>query len=520
MNNYISLIEKQVKKLLQKFKKLGLLLRYFFKKQFNRNIYTRILFINIICFVLCLTALIAFFDFSVKQVTYNQIQQELLRKAKRANFALLQKESWDQLTLSEYDSSNIAQKQQEKIKFLSDIFDAKITIFDKSANIVATSANQEIVPGSQVDKSFAKAISSGETITAKVINKETKELTFIAAVPMGDSNDIIINGILLEATPSKLDHNIAKMRLYLILVGIFVLIMIIFVSIYQAEHISKPISELSTAMAELNSGNYVTQQYHPALDEVKILIDQFNKLAEKMQKIQEENRSVEEERTRLFSEISHELRTPLTAVQGFVEAIQDGIVQDKDLLNKYLEIIYTQTVHINRLVDDMLQLSRLESGSIKLEKTPLNLITLAHRVIESMEALARSMNITIIFEKNIDQATIMGDVDRIEQIIRNLLQNAINASENGEIIVKIESSPNSVILMVRDKGIGISNDDLPHIWDRFYQSKSHRNAGKAKGGSGLGLVIVKQLVLLHNGKIDVESHLGIGTTFYVHFPAL
>ncbi|MEA4963412.1 sensor histidine kinase [Lutispora sp.] len=520
MNRYESLIKKRIGKFLQVFKKLGLSLKCFFIEQFNRNIYTRILLINVICFVLSLSALIAFFDFSVKQVAYNQIQQELLRKAKRANFALLQKATWNQLALSEYEGNNLIQSQQEQIKFLSDIFDAKITIFDKSANIVATSAKQEIVPGSQVDKSFAKTISMGETMTAKIINKETKELTFIAVVPMGDSNDIIVNGILLEATPSKLDHNIAKMRLCLILVGIFILIIIIFISVYQAIFISKPISRLSTSMAELNSGNYVRDQYLPTLDEVKALTDQFNKLAEKMQKIQEENKSIEGERTRLFSEISHELRTPLTAVQGFVEAIQDGIVQDKDLLDKYLEIIYTQTIHINRLVDDMLQLSRLESSSMKLEKSPLNLVTLAHGVVESMEALVQTMNITIIFEKNTDQAMILGDTDRIEQIIRNLLQNAINATGNGKIIVRVEDSPHSIILTVKDNGIGISSDDLPHIWDRFYQNKSQRNAAKAKRGSGLGLVIVKQLVLLHNGKIEVESQPGIGTTFCVYFPAL
>ncbi|MFZ5967704.1 MAG: sensor histidine kinase [Bacillota bacterium] len=514
------LAEKLLEKLFETLIKLWLFLKHFLLAQFNKNIYTRIIFTNAICFIVCITALTACFDFAVKQVTYNQIQQELLRKAKRANFALLQQDNLEWLTPSIDKDNNDTHDQQELLKFLSDIFDAKITVFDKMGNIVATSAKQEVVPGTQVEKKFIDAISNGETMTTKIINDETEELAFIAAVPMGDSKDIIVNGILLEVKPSNLDLSRIKMRLYLILGGIVILLMIIFISVYQAIHISRPISQLTTSMAELNNGNYVLLEDDPVLDEVKMLSEQFNKLTVKMQRIQEENQKVEEDRTRLFAEISHELRTPLTAVQGFVEAIRDGIVQDKDLLDRYLEIIYTQTIHINRLVDDMLQLSRLESGSISLEKLPLDLISLAQGVVESMKAMAQSKSTTIVFEKNIEQAMIFGDIDRIEQVIRNLLQNAINATENGEIEVTVEISQCEVILSIKDNGVGIPTEDLPHIWDRFYRSKTQRSNSKLQQGSGLGLVIVKQLVQLHSGKIDVESQLGIGTTFRVHFPAL
>ncbi|SNS57055.1 histidine kinase [Anaerovirgula multivorans] len=519
MNRYIPQVQKLLKKLFQILSKLWLTFKQFLLEQFNKNIYTRVLFTNVICFVICLTAVIVFFDFSVKQVTHNQIQQELFRKAKRVNFALLQQDNLEWMIPFADKDTNVAQNQQEQLKFLSDIFDAKITVFDNNGNIVATSAKQEIVPGAQVDKKFIETISSGDTITAKIINQETEELEFIAAIPMGDSKDTIVNGILLEAKQSNIDLNRIKMRSYLILGGIFLLLIIIFVSVYQAIHISRPISRLTTSIAELNSGNYVIQEDDSALDEVRILTNQFNKLAEKMQRIQKENQSVEEERTRLFAEISHELRTPLTAVQGFVEAIQDGIVEDQDLLKKYLKIIYTQTIHINRLVDDMLQLSRLESGSISLDKLPFDLITLAQKVVESMEAMAQSRDSTIVFEKNTDRAMIMGDIDRIEQVIKNLLQNAINATANGEIKVKVKILQCEVILSIKDNGIGISSEDLPHIWDRFYRNKTQKSNNKLQQGSGLGLVIVKQLVQLHNGKIDVESQPGTGTIFYIRFPA-
>lgn len=487
------------------------------REQFNKNIYTRILFTNVIVFTLCLAVLTWFFDFAVKQVTYDQVQQELLRKAKRVNFALLQQNDrawWVPPTVENNDRDL---SQQELLKFLSDLFDARITIFDQEGNIVATSAQQEVVPGNQIEEKFIKTISRYETLSTRVIDKETGEITVIAVIPMGDSKDIIKNGIMLEEKPSNLGLNINKIRFYLVIGAMGMLLLIIIISTYQAMYISRPITRLATAMAEISSGNYNMKIDDHLLDEVKLLTGQLNKLTEKMRLIQEESRLLEEERVRFFAEISHELRTPLTAVQGFVEAIRDGMVQDGALLSKYLEIINTQTVHISRLVDDILQLSRLESGTITIEKQPMDLVALAQGVAMSMEGVASGRGTAITFEKKVDQAVILGDDDRIEQVIKNLLQNAVNFTENGTIKVAVELLEGEAVLTVEDSGTGISSEDLPHIWDRFYRAgKWHSNVGQ-KQGSGLGLVIVKRLVELHGGRIDVDSQLGKGTTFRVYF---
>lgn len=520
MTKHIATIKKWVNLFLQVLSRLFLSIKNLFMRQFNKNIYTRIVFINVMCFVICIIALIAYFDFSIERVLNNHAQQELLRKATRSNFALLQQEQWQWLVPSNEKEANISDSQQEKLRFLADVFDTRITVFDNEGNIVATSAKQEIVPGMQVEKRFISAISNSEIMVGQTLNRDTKERIFTAVVPMGESADTITNGILLEAKPAKLDGYIAQIRFYLIVAGTFVLLIIIFISIYQAVHISRPISELTTVMAELNNGNHVELEDKFSLDEFKALTEQFNKLTVKVQKIQDENQSVEKERTRLFAEISHELRTPLTAIQGFVEAIQDGIVEDKDLMDRYLAIINSQTIHINRLVDDMLQLSRLESGSINLEKLPLDLVPLTLQVIESMEALAESRNTQILLESDLQEANILGDMDRIQQIIKNLLQNGLNATENGEIKMSIKQQGDEVLITIKDNGIGISSEDLPNIWDRFYQSKVNKSNNKLKRGSGLGLVIVKQLVQLHNGTIEVESQLGKGTIFYIAFPAM
>lgn len=488
-------------------------------EQFNKNLYTRILFTNVAVFIFGLIAVMMFSGYVVKQATYDQVQQELLRKAKRVNFALLQQKDqiwWTPLI----GQTNVqTEAQQDLLKFLADSFDAKITVYDKQGKISSTSAEQEVVPGSKVDAKFVEILTKGETAVTSKTDKETGQLTFTAVVPMGNNKDTIENGILLETKPADLDLALNKMRLYMLIGGLIILVIIIIISVNLAMYISRPISRLATTVAEISRGSYVFNDDDQPLDEINVLAGQLNKLTVRLQKIQAESCRMEEERARMFAEISHELRTPLTSVQGFVEAIRDGMVQDELLHEKYLDTIYTQTVHITRLVDDILALSRLESGNITVERLPLDLIALAQGVVMSMEGLAKSKSTSIVLDKKTENAIVVGDVDRMEQIMRNLLKNAVRATENGTIRVGVETRHDEVILTIEDNGIGIPPDDLPRIWDRFYRVQNLRNSNMQEKGTGLGLVIVKKLVQLQGGKINVVSQLGKGTTFIIAFPA-
>ena len=272
--------------------------------------------------------------------------------------------------------------------------------------------------------------------------------------------------------------------MHLVIGGIAALVLIIFVSVYLAMHISRPISRLATTVTEISRGSFVLSDEDQPLDEINVLSGQLNKLTIRMQEIQAESSRMESERARLFAETSHELRTPLTAVQGFVEAIRDGMVQDEALMRRYLDTIYTQTVHITRLVDDIMILSRLESGSITVEKLPLDLTALTKGVVTSMEAVAAGRNNSILVEKETEKAIVIGDVDRMEQIIRNLLKNAVMATEDGNIRVGVEAGTDEVVLTIKDDGIGIPPEDLPHIWDRFYRTKNRRDNSMQESSKG------------------------------------
>lgn len=499
--------------------KIFVSVKRFLQAQFNRNLYTRILFTNVTAFAAALIILVVFSNLMVKQVIFTQIQQELLREAKRVNFALLDQPDNGWTLPPDQRAESQVKVQQELLKYMSDVYDVKITIFDMEGNITAISAEQELVPGSKIGDKYLKAFQKGTVGTIQTVEQETGLPIFAAVVPMGDNQVPITNGILLETKSSSLDVNLSKMRLYMAVGGMVILLFIIFISIYLAIYISRPISRLAAAAAEISRGSYVLHDTGQPLEEIRDLAGQLDKLAERLQRIQADSFRMEEERTRLFAEISHELRTPLTAVQGFVEAIRDGIVQDEALRERYLNTIYSQTIHINRLVDDILELSRLESGNVTVEKLPVDLNALALGVAASMEPVANRTNTSIMVEAKSDKAVILGDADRMEQVIRNLVKNAIRATENGIIRVEVSSRQGKVILIIEDNGAGIAPEELPRIWERFYRIKKQLDEPVEEKGSGLGLVIVKKLVQLLGGSIDVTSQLGKGTVFRICFPA-
>lgn len=489
----------------------------FILEQFNKNIYTRILFTNVIVFIFALFFLGTISNLVVKQVTYDQVQQDLLRKAKRVNFVLAKEKN---SILGNPDSDQPIAKR-DLLRFLADSFDSRITVFDRQGTILSSSAEQDVVPGSKVDPKFLQVLISRETQVTRTTNSETGQMIFIAAIPMGETEnpeEPVNNGILLETQTAGLELTLNKINLFLLIGGTVILLIIIIVSVNLAMNISRPISRLSTSVAEISRGSYVLSDDEQPLDEINALAGQINKLALRLESIQAESDRMEGEKARLFAEISHELRTPLTAVQGFTEAIRDGMAEDETLRRKYLDMIYTQTLHIARLVDDILALSRLESGAVNVDKLPLDLVALAQGVVMSMEGLAKSKNNSIVFEKKAESAVVLGDGDRMEQILRNLLKNAVRATDNGTVKVGIEVRKGEVMLTVEDNGVGIPPDDLPHIWDRFYQAGNQRGKDMEEKGTGLGLVIVKKLVQLQEGKIEAESQLGKGTTFRVIFP--
>ena len=265
---------------------------------------------------------------------------------------------------------------------------------------------------------------------------------------------------------------------------------------------------LNSAAKRLGHGDL--SQRVPALsrDEVGELGRTFNSMAEGLERAEQQRRS-------LVADIAHELRTPLSNIQGYVEAVRDGVLQPDDAT---INTIYQQVQYLAHLVEDLRLLAQAEAKDFRLSKQPDSLIDVLRRSVEAFRPRAEAKGVSVTLDAPMEFPLVLMDRTRVAQVVGNLLENAIShAPEASQVTVSAEvSAGNAASIAVADDGAGIPPDDLPHVFDRFYRVDPSRT--RATGGAGLGLTIAKQLVEAHAGSIRAESSLGAGSRFVFELP--
>jgi len=225
-------------------------------------------------------------------------------------------------------------------------------------------------------------------------------------------------------------------------------------------------------------------------------------------------RKLEQMRTDFVANVSHEIKTPITAIKGFAETLLDGALHDTSNAEKFLETIKTHSERLNRLVEDLLTLSRIELGEIKINKTEVNIVEIIDNVTQIMLARIAEKDLEIKTSVKEGASIITADKDRIEQILLNLLDNAIKFSERGKIEIGIADDNGRTYIYVSDTGIGIPQQFVSRIGERFFRVDASRS--RELGGTGLGLAIVKHLVMAHGWEMKVESQVQTGTTVKIY----
>lgn len=218
-------------------------------------------------------------------------------------------------------------------------------------------------------------------------------------------------------------------------------------------------------------------------------------------------------RKEFVGNVAHELKTPLFSVQGYISNLLDGAMNDKELLKKYLKRAEKSVDRLTFIIKDLDLITQLESSTLKLKVTSFDIIKLTEEIIEDLEISASKRNIKIIFNKNYDkQILVEADKNRIEQVITNLVSNSINyGSEKGTTEISFESNVEKIIVKVNDNGEGITEENMPRLFQRFFRVDVSRS--RSQGGSGLGLAIVKHIIDAHNENIYVQSTVGVGSEF-------
>jgi len=309
---------------------------------------------------------------------------------------------------------------------------------------------------------------------------------------------------LLTPEEEQLQRSLDRLHL---LAAAFSVAAALLLAFLLANTLSGPLRRIRTTAQRIERGD-LAARVEPAGDvEMRAVGHALNRLAETLEHEEEIRRST-------VADLAHELRTPVSALLSRIEAAQDGVLADEAA---NLAAMHAETLRLARLLDDLARLADAERPGLLLEKRAVDLAELARHEVESWAPLFATKGVD--FASRLEPVTVDGDADRLGQVVSNLLSNALRYTEPaGRVDVRVRREEGSAVLEVADTGVGIAPEDLKHVFTRFWRGEKSRS--RATGGAGIGLAIVHELVRAHDGRIDVESRPGEGSTFRVSLRAL
>lgn len=269
------------------------------------------------------------------------------------------------------------------------------------------------------------------------------------------------------------------------------------------------LSKISDALKRISKGDYDVE----IIEDDKFSLD-YGIIVRDIHAMADQMGQMEKMRQEFISNVSHEIQSPLTSIRGFARALQEDVL-DEEQRKHYLQIIEMETVRLSKLSDNLLKLTSLESDQHNMNQSTYSLDHQLRAIVLANEPQWQAKNLEL--ELDMDKTTITADEDLLSQVWVNLLHNAIKFTpEEGTIRIQLQQIQGDVYVSIEDSGIGIDEEHLPHIFERFYKADVARN--RSLGGNGLGLSIVQKIVNLHHGSVQVNSQSGVGTKFIVKLP--
>ncbi len=326
--------------------------------------------------------------------------------------------------------------------------------------------------------------------------------------------------VLLSPPRQLIASVVGEITIGFILAGLISLLGSIGVAFLIARSVAKPLQRISAATEEIAQGNYEELLDITSPEEIRRLADSFNLMAQEVKA----SRQAQQD---FVANVSHDLKTPLTSIQGFSQALLDGAAVDEESRSRAAQVIHEEADHMGRLVDDLLDLARIEAGQVVMVQESVPLATLLQRSMEKMALRADEGQVTLELQMD-GNPIVQGDQDRLAQVFTNLLDNALkHTPPGGRVVLTARSVAEGakkrgqeirtvVQITVADTGTGIPPEELSRIFERFYRGdKSRTKHGK---GAGLGLAIAKEIIQAHGGQIRAESVVGLGTKFTISLP--
>ena len=411
------------------------------------------------------------------------------------------------------------------MRMIEDIAMGEVWIVDAKTGNIVQGRNEKGKPLSYLklppnaEETIKKAI-SGEITTTENFNDYLNENSITVAVPI--KNGETIEGVVLLHSPVKYMSSALKSGIYTLIFSILAALILASISaVWLSISFTKPLNKIRDTTTELAKGNYEVTTQIKQSDEIGELAKSIDKLALQLDKSSKESERFEKMRQNFIANISHELRTPITVIRGSIEAICDGIISDPEQLKNYNEQILSDSIHLQRLVNDLIDLTKLQNTDFSIDKSTINLFEIINDAVRSMKQISTKKGVEINFsaENAIeeDRYLFVGDYQRIRQMIIIVLDNAIKFSnENQKVDILLKKDNKKYELKIYDSGRGIDPENIGEIFNRYHKSNTEEN----KNGMGLGLAIAKEIALRHNIEIFVKSVPNIKTIFTFLIPVI
>jgi len=370
-------------------------------------------------------------------------------------------------------------------------------------SVIVTDFNNNILTSSDsVDLEMKKYLEVDNFTSSQVLNKDWKDYQYITTVSPIDDN---LGYVYMFYPTSVIKETVLMLKVFIGLASLGVILIAIGVIILLSKKMARPLIYMKDATNRIAKGEYKQDLNIKGEDEVSQLANSIQLLGNQLQ-------YYEDTRNEFLASVSHELRTPLTYINGYSDILAKGIINDAEEQKKFLTIINDETKRVTRLVNDLFELSTVRIGKLTLNKEIVNINLILKKVVNNLSPFAKQKGIILNFN-GVNEINLNIDPVRMEQVFFNLVENSIKYTDTGKVCVKILEKRDLIKIVISDTGIGISENELPRIWERFYRVDKSR--ARQTGGAGLGLNLVKEIIMLHKGEIDIKSTKGEGTTVYI-----
>ncbi len=420
-----------------------------------------------------------------------------------------------QVIRGELMEGDISQVSRE-VHTLAEKLDLRITVVDPNGDVLADSEESPGNMDSHDDRSeiiaalengFGRSSRSSETLGYKMQ---------YVAVRIEDGDQML--GVVRFAVPLSDVQLEIRMIYRIVLIGAGITLLIaLTASYFISKSITSPIKDMTDTARKIATGDFSKKARSGRRDELGELADSLNAMSDELQQKMENLRKMDKMRTDFVANVSHELKTPLTLICGYIETLQDRALNDPEMAPRFIAIVKDHCDRLCNIIDDLLSLSELELSTESINASTFDLASLAEDVTLGFGHALDGKDQTLRIDTIGENFEITADAEKIEQLLANLVDNSIKyTGRAGKIRITIEDRNDSIHIAVEDNGIGIPEQDIDRVFERFYRVDKARS--REAGGTGLGLGIAKHIVLAHGGSIRLESRVKRGTTVHVTLP--